>query len=67
MLFIVVCGEVPDVDGPTLVCHDESGLVRVQTHARDRSIHLEEPLTLLGTAAGGGREEGRVLVMREGE
>ncbi len=65
MLFIVVRREIPDIDGPTLISHDERGLVGVQTHARDRSIDLEEPLTLLGATAGGGggreggREEGR--------
>ncbi len=59
MLFIVVCREIPDIDGPTLISHDERGLVGVQTHARDRSIDLEESLTLLGATAGGegGREK----------
>lgn len=35
------------MDGATLVPDDEGGLVRVETHAIHRSIHLEEPLALL--------------------
>lgn len=48
-LLIVVCGEFPHMDGTTLVPDDEGGLVRVETHAIHRSIHLEEPLALLTT------------------
>ena len=59
-LFIVVGGEVPDVNGATLVPHNKGGLVWVETHAVHWSIHLEEPLTLLAASSGGGRrgEEG---------
>ena len=46
-LFIVVGGEVPDVDGPTLVSHNKSGLVRMQAHTVDGGVDLEQPLTLL--------------------
>ena len=42
--------EVPDVNGSTLVPHDEGGLVRVETHTRHRGIDLEQTLTLLGAA-----------------
>ena len=52
----MVGGEVPDMNGATLVPHDEGGLVWVETHAVHRSIHLEEPLTLL--AASSGKREG---------
>ena len=55
-LFIVVSGEIPHVDGATLVPDNEGGLVRVETHAIHRSIHLEQPLTLLTTSPG--REDG---------
>jgi len=48
-LFIVVGSEVPDVDGPTLISHDECGLVGMETHTGHRSIDLEQPLTLLVT------------------
>ena len=51
----MVGGEVPDVNGATLVPHNEGGLVWVETHAVHRSIHLEEPLTLLAASSGGGR------------
>ncbi len=47
-LLVVVSAEVPDVNGPTLVPHDEGGLVGMETHTRHRGIHLEQTLTLLG-------------------
>ncbi len=48
----MVRGEVPDVDGPTLIADDESGLIGVEAHAVHRSIHLEQPLTLLSSTSG---------------
>ena len=50
-LFIVVSCEVPDVNGPTLIPHNERGLVGVETHAVHWSIHLEQPLTLLSSTS----------------
>lgn len=40
-LLVVVGGEVPDVNGPALVSHDDGGLVGVEAHAVDGSVHLE--------------------------
>ncbi len=51
-LFVVVRGEIPDVNGPTLVPHHQGGLVGMQAHASHRSIHLEQPLALLSTPTG---------------
>lgn len=51
-LFVVVGGEVPHMDGATLVPNHEGSLVGVQTHASHRSIHLEQTLALLGTTTG---------------
>ena len=71
-LLVVVGGEVPDVNGAALVPHNEGGLVWVETHTVHRSIHLEEPLTLLA-ASSGKREGGRsrcvtsMCIWREGE
>ena len=49
-LFIVVSGEVPYVNGPALVPHNESSLVGMKTHAVDWSIDLEQSLALLSPA-----------------
>lgn len=71
-LLVVVGGEVPDVNGAALVPHNEGGLVWVETHTVHRSIHLEEPLTLLA-ASSGKREGGRsrcvisMCIWRKGE
>lgn len=46
-LFIVVRAQVPHVNSPTLVPHNESGLVRVETHTRYWGIHLKQTLALL--------------------
>ena len=65
-LFVVVGGEVPHVDGAALVPHDEGGLVGVEAHARDGRVDLEQPLTLLRVASGGGGEvvyHGRLFVV----
>ena len=59
MLFVVVSGEVPDVDGTALVRHDQCGLVGMEAHASDRRVHLEQPLALLRATTGGGQGEKR--------
>ena len=51
----MVGGEVPDVYSATLVPDYQCGLVRMETHAVHWGIHLEEPLTLLGTTPGEGQ------------
>ena len=51
-LFIVVGGEVPHVNGATLIPNNESGLVGVEAHAVDWSIDLEQPLALLSSTPG---------------
>lgn len=48
----MVCGEIPDMDGATLVTDDESGLVGVEAHAVHWSINLEQPLALLSSTSG---------------
>ena len=67
MLFIVVSGDVPDVDGATLVSDNESRLVGVETHAGHWRVDLKQSLALLGltTRREGRSEEGRERRWRE--
>ena len=50
-LLVVVRCEVPYVDGPALIPHDEGGLIGMEAHAVHWSIDLEQPLTLLSSAS----------------
>ena len=65
MLFVVVSGEVPDVDGAALVRHNQCGLVGMEAHASDWRIHLEQPLALLRATPGGGQGGGKERERRD--
>ena len=46
-LFIEISGEVPNMDGTTLITDYQSRLVGVETHTVHWRINLKHPLTLL--------------------